>query len=200
MLGFFKRHWFILALTAAALAAAAVAVLFPPVWLAALTIGLASSSAFAALGAAAVPVAIATVAVASAAAVYVAGAILKGAASLFNWAFHKMFGPKNPAAETDTNPELTGDDAEDAHEDDVRIERSHTAMQSLRAMPDTHVEHAAEAEEEAHVDAQATAARRAAPANDARCCGMWGKKPAPAASRMTELDEQAENRTAARAG
>ncbi len=190
MLEFFKRHWFILALTAAALAAAAVAVFFPPVWLAALTISLASSSAFAALGAAAVPVAIATVAVASATAVYVAGAVLKGAASLFNWAFHKMFGPKNPAADTDTNLELTGNDAEDVQADHAQLDRSATAMQS----PATQVEHVAEAA----VDAEATATRRAAPANDARCCGMWGKKPAPAASRMTELDEQAENRTAVR--
>src|SRR5436190_1851696 len=106
MLDFLKRHWFILALTAAALAAAAVTVFFPPAFLAALTISLASSAAFAALGTAAVPVAMTVVAVASAAAVYAVGGLLKGAASLFNWGYNKLFGPKKPANNAEEHVEL----------------------------------------------------------------------------------------------
>ena len=75
MLDFFKKHWFILSLTALALAAAAITVFFPPAILVAATLALASAPAFAFLGTFAVAAAITTTAVVAAASVYAVGAI-----------------------------------------------------------------------------------------------------------------------------
>jgi len=116
MLSFLRKHWFVLSLTALAIAAAAVVVFFPPAMVAAATIGLASSAAFAALGSFAVPAAIATVATSAAAAVYAAGGLLYGLGSLCGWALSKCFGKKVDATK-DVKSELADDiDADDALE------------------------------------------------------------------------------------
>lgn len=187
MLEFLKKHWFILALTAAALAAAAVAIFFPPAILAALTISLASSAAFAALGTFAVPVAVTIVAVASAATVYAVGGLLKGAASLFSWGYNKLFGPKNPEQNEDVELYNRADDPVESDEQASCHSREHKHV----LVVDEEAEEEEEEEEEDirdrhHAESRRTrfsedapVRRRAAPANDAGCCNFWTKKPVP---------------------
>ncbi len=121
MLSFLRKHWFVLSLTALAIAAAAVVVFFPPAIIATATLNLASSAAFAALGSFAMPAAMATVATTATAAVYAAGGVLYGIGNLCGWAISKCFGKKADAAKG-----AKADLPED--EDKLSIASSHSRM------------------------------------------------------------------------
>lgn len=93
-MGFLKRHWKILLITAAAIAAALVVIFCPPAALGFLMIGLASAPAFAGLGAGAIIAVTALTAAGAAAATYIAGGLLVGLSKFVGWMVDK-FRPKH---------------------------------------------------------------------------------------------------------
>lgn len=158
---FLRKHWFILSLTTLALTAAAVCIFFPPALIAAATFGLASSAAFAALGAAAGPLAIATVAATAFAAVFAIGGLIYGLDRAIRKCFEKTTTetPTYVATEKDAY-QMCGDSAQTMSKHLHKSAPQQSAAVSVTvSTTDTH--------NHSHKNTVAT--------DDKSCCGFFGK-------------------------